>query len=218
MSTRNASSKKLRELKPKLYFPGIRKRLLALHADLFDIDDQIRRANTFYPFEITSLEKMVIVLEDRRFFRHFGVDTRSVIRELTRLLTGRRHGGASTIDMQLVRTVTGYKELKLRRKIYECLLATIIQRRYSKIQILRAYLDCAFFGSHLIGAIKASRVLFQASPANLSDEQASFIAAMLVCPRPNRPSVQWESRVQRRANYGYSVYIKNKDRFDQMPS
>lgn len=218
MSTRSVTPKRLWELKPKLYTLGIRKRLLTLHSDLFDINDQIRNANAFYPADITSLEKLVIVLEDRRFFRHCGVDIRSVVRELIRLLTFRTHGGASTIDMQFVRTVTGYKEPTLRRKLYECVLATIIQRRYSKIQILRAYLNCAFFGSHLIGASKASRVMFGTSPVQLSDEQAAFIAAMLVCPRPAKPSIGWQSRIQRRANYGYSIYINNKDRFDQHPS
>ncbi len=218
MSTRSVTPKRLWELKPKLHILGIRKRLLALHSNLFDIHDQICKTNAFYPSDLTSLEKLVIVLEDRRFFSHYGVDTRSVAREFARLLAFRTHGGASTIDMQFVRTVTGYKELTLRRKVYECVLATVIQRRYSKVQILRAYLNCAFFGSHLIGASKASRAVFGVSSADLSNEQAAFIAAMLVCPRPTRPSAQWQSRVQRRADYGYSIYINNKDRFDQYPS
>lgn len=218
MPTKHVTPKELWELEPKLYTRGIRKRLLALHSDLFDIHDQIQKANSYYPHEIISLEKMVIVLEDRRFFHHFGVDIRSVARELARLLTFRRHGGASTIDMQLVRTVTGYRQPTLRRKIYECFLATIIQRRYSKIKILRAYLNCAFFGSHLVGATKASETVFGMAPMKMTDKQAAFIAAMLVCPRPKEPSEKWQSRVQRRADYGYSVYINNKDRFDQYPS
>jgi len=212
-----ASPKRLWGSKPKLRFRGIRKRLLALHADLFDIDAQVKRPSSYYSSEITPLEKMIIVLEDRRFFDHFGVDFRSIIRELAKLMTFRRHGGASTIDMQLVRTITGYKELTFQRKIYECLLATIIQRRYSKIRILRTYLNCAFFGSHLIGASKASELMFRVAPDHLSNEQAAFIAAMLVCPRPTHPTEQWQSRIQRRANYGYSIYINNKDRFDQHP-
>lgn len=204
-------------LRPKLYVKGLRARLLHLHSDLFDIQDQVRRANVYHPESLTALEKMVVILEDRRFFRHFGVDIISVIRELARLFTGRRHGGASTIDMQLVRTITGYKEPTLRRKLYECLLAIIIQRRYSKIAILRAYLDCAFFGSHLIGATRVSKVLFDLLPSRLNDQQACFVAAMLVCPRPTNPSDKWVSRIERRANYGYSIYIRDKDRFDKLP-
>jgi len=218
LPTKHVTPKKLWELKPKLYARGIRKRLLALHCDLFDIHDQIQKANSHYPRKITSLEKLVIVLEDRRFFHHFGVDIWSVARELVRLLMFRRHGGASTIDMQLVRTVTGYRQPTLRRKIYECFLATIIQRRYSKIKILRAYLNCAFFGSHLVGATKASMAVFGIASVELSDKQAAFVAAMLVCPRPKEPSEKWQLRIQRRANYGYSIYINHKDRFDQYPS
>ena len=220
MDAKKPLSKNLWELKPKLRIRSntLRNRLLALHADLFDIDAKVGKFSAYYPAHITSLEKMVIVLEDRRFFKHFGVDLRSVVRELLRLLTGRKHGGASTIDMQFVRTVTGYKALTLKRKLYECLLATIVQRRYTKIQILRSYLNCAFFGSHILGADKAAQRVFGVPAATLSDEQAAFIAAMLVCPRPTRPRPEWESRIQRRAQYGYSIYIRNKNRFDQYPA
>lgn len=220
LAAKKSPAKNLWELKPKLRIrsKSLRSRLLALHADLFDIDAKVSKFSAHYPAHITSLEKMVIVLEDRRFFKHFGVDLRSVVRELLRLLTGRRHGGASTIDMQFVRTVTGYKALTLKRKLYECLLATIIQRRYTKIQILRSYLNCAFFGSHLVGADKAAHRIFGEAAKALSDEQAAFIAAMLVCPKPIQPTSEWESRVQRRAQYGYSIYIRSKNRFDQYPT
>ena len=119
--------------------------------------------------------------------------------------------------MQLVRTITGYRQKTLRRKMYECLLAVIIQRRYSKIRILRAYLGCAFFGSHLIGSDKAARKLYGVNSASLNEEQACFVAAMLVCPRPQQPSERWTSRVERRAKYGYAIYIRRKERFDQLP-
>ncbi len=52
---------------------------------------------------------MTIAIEDRRFFYHPGVDVLSILRETIKALKGRKHGGASTIDMQFVRTVTGYQ-------------------------------------------------------------------------------------------------------------
>lgn len=215
-----STKKTLASLAPKLHLraKSFRQRLLDLHADLFDIDTHVRKANQYHPSNLTTLEKMVMVLEDRRFFNHFGVDIYSVIREFLKFVAFKRHGGASTIDMQLVRTVTGYKQRTLKRKSYECLLAVIIQRRYSKIKILRAYLDCAFFGSHLIGADKAAGKLYGVDSTALSEDQASFIAAMLVSPRPRKPSEQWASRVERRAKYGHAIYIRYKDRFDQLPS
>jgi membrane peptidoglycan carboxypeptidase len=157
------------------------------------------------------------VLEDRRFLDHRGVDLRSGLREIIRAMTFRRHGGASTIDMQFVRTATGFRHKTFRRKIYEILLAVIIQFRYNKITILRSYLACAFFGSHLIGANKISHMLYGRNAEELSIDEAAMIAAMLVYPRPSSPTSQWQIKVQSRANYGKRIYIANKQHFDKLP-
>jgi monofunctional biosynthetic peptidoglycan transglycosylase len=132
-------------------------------------------------------------------------------------MTFRRHGGASTIDMQFVRTATGYRQKTLRRKIYEIILAVVIQFRYNKIVILRSYLACAFFGSHLKGAHKAAKKMYGVDANELSVDEAAIVAAMLVYPRPLSPTPQWQTKVQRRADYGKRIYIANKQRFDQLP-
>jgi len=186
--------------------------------DLFRIERYVNRVYAYYPESLTEFEKLVLVLEDRRFTTHHGVDSISLLREVLRAITFRRHGGASTIDMQFVRTATGYKERTLRRKLYEILLAVIIQFRYSKVVILRSYLACAFFGSHLTGADSAARKLYHKSANYLSTDEAAVVAAMLVYPRPLRPTSSWKSRIDRRANYGIRIYIADKKRFDEMPS
>src|SRR5260370_30708064 len=122
---------------PVLHSFGLRQALIKVHADLLFIHSRVDKWAAFYPSELTPLERMVIVLEDRRFMKHPGFDPKSVVREFFKALTFRRHGGASTIDMQFVRTVTGYKELTITRKLYEMLLSILIQYRYSKIVILR---------------------------------------------------------------------------------
>jgi membrane peptidoglycan carboxypeptidase len=163
------------------------------------------------------LEKLVLALEDRRFMRHAGVDVQSVIREVVRALMFRRHGGASTIDMQFVRTATGYKDKTLCRKAYEVILAIIIQYRYSKILILRSYLNRAFFGSRLIGADKAAMEMFGLSAVDLNLDQAATLAAMLVYPKPLAGGSDWSAKVGRRAAYGKAIYFANKKGFDQLP-
>ncbi len=202
---------------PKLKLPGIRPLLIKIHKDLFLIDKFILRYSEFYPEDLSVLEKLVLVLEDRRFLDHRGIDLKSIIREILKMMTFRRHGGASTIDMQFVRTVTGYRHLSLRRKLYEIFLSVLIQFRYNKITILRSYLACAFFGSHLIGVNKATNKVFNQNPEDLSIDEAAFIAAMLVYPRPMSPSLEWQRMVQRRANYGKRIYISNKQRFEKLP-
>ena len=207
----------LNEQAPRLRPIGLRQGLLALHRDLLTIHRYARTWAGYYPSELTNLEKLVLVLEDRRFMRHAGVDLVSVAREIGRALMFRRHGGASTIDMQFVRTATGYRRRSLSRKIYEMLLALLIQYRYSKIVILRSYLNRAFFGSRLIGADRASQTMFGTSSDELSLEQASEIAAMLVYPKPLAGGDQWLAKVRRRANYGMRIYIRYKQRFDKLP-
>jgi membrane peptidoglycan carboxypeptidase len=213
-----AVMKPLFEQEPKLNFIHPREALTKIHMDLFKVHSNVRTGLAFYPPALTNLEKLVLVLEDRRFMAHHGFDVKSMLRELLRAVTFRRHGGASTIDMQFVRTSTGYKERTFGRKLYEIVLAVIIQFRYSKIVILRSYLACAFFGSHLRGANAAARKVFDKTTYDLSEEEAAFIAAMLVHPRPLHPTPEWTSRVQRRADYGKRIYIANKKRFDQLPS
>lgn len=159
---------------------------------------------------LTALEHMVIMLEDRRFLKHAGVDLRSVIREISRVLTFRRFGGASTIEMQFVRTVTGFRQHTFRRKLYEAGLAIIIRSRYGKLAILRSYMACAFFGSGLIGADAAARKLFGKDAAQLTLSEAAFVAAMLARPRPLHGPASWEAKVRLRAAYGLELDRSNQ--------
>lgn len=208
---------KLYEIPPKIKILSVREFLLRVHRDLLTVHSRIKVYSAHYPDKLTNVEKLVLVLEDRRFLDHYGVDFRSVFREFLKMVSFRRHGGASTIDMQFVRTCTGYRERTARRKIYEIFLSVIIQFRYSKVVILRSYLACAFFGSHLEGTESVSRKLFKKSAAELSVDQASYVAAMLVYPMGLRKTDQWWLKLQRRASYGKAVYILNKERFDKLP-
>jgi|HubBroStandDraft_6_1064221.scaffolds.fasta_scaffold426034_1 membrane peptidoglycan carboxypeptidase len=196
--------------------PTIRRALIRLHTDLFAID---KRAPWWISSEpLSPVEKMILILEDRRFFFHSGFDLRSGLRELLRAITVQPHGGASTIDMQLVRTATGFREKTMRRKAYEILLAMLIQYRYNKLQILRIYLGCAFFGSHLLGIQKISRRIYGKEPSDLSIDEAAEVAAMLVYPRPLLPTPEWWAKLTRRANYARALYPRLEKSFDKLPS
>ena len=169
------------------------------------------------PTNLTLLEKMVLVSEDRRFLRHNGVDLFSVIRESLKYVLRKRCGGASTIDMQFVRTATGYYERTLRRKIYEMFLSSIIQYRYSKIKILRSYLRCAFFGTNIYGSEDASRKMFGKKSNELTLDESAIVASMLVYPRPKNPTDEWWAKVQNRSRYIMKLYPKIKHRFEKLP-
>ncbi len=197
-------------------WPSLRRWLMKVHRDLFHIDDNTIAYSEYYG-PLTTVEIIVLLLEDRRFFHHIGVDWVSCLRDFLKLITFRKHGGSSTIDMQFVRTVTGYREITIRRKIYEITLALLIQFKYSKVVILRSYLNRAFFGSHLIGIDRASRQMFSTYWNSLDVDQAAIIAAMLVYPKPLNPTERWVNKVGRRANYGKALYVRHKKRFEKIP-
>jgi membrane peptidoglycan carboxypeptidase len=194
---------------------SLRRALIQIHLDLLKIHHRIWYDDGRDP--LTDLESFVLILEDRRFFEHRGIDVKSVIREVVRAVTLRRFGGASTIDMQFVRTATNYRKRTLRRKLYEMLLAWIIQYRYNKYEILRSYVACAFFGSHLFGADAVAQKLFKNWAFELTLDQSAQVAAMLVYPCPLRPTPKWWSKVRRRADYAKRLYPRLKKRFDKLP-
>ena len=195
--------------------PSFRSWLLRVHADLFTIARKIVWVNEMQ--QLSDFEKIVLVLEDRRFLHHGGVDYIACGRELFKALTFRKHGGASTIDMQFVRTATGFRQRTLRRKLYEIFLSIVIQYRYSKLTILRSYLSCAFFGSHLNGATKAARSLFKKELNHVTANESAQLAAMLVYPKPLIPKEEWWTKIRRRANYGQRRMIRLEKSFDEIP-
>jgi membrane peptidoglycan carboxypeptidase len=196
------------------YF-SLRRILIKIHLDLFRIEGRIHYQSWHQP--LSDFEICVLALEDRRFFHHYGIDLISCLREVMRAITFRRFGGASTIDMQFVRTATGYRQKTLRRKAYEMLLALLIQYRYNKYEILRSYLDCAFFGSHLHGAPAATRRIYRIPPDEMSFDQAADLAAMLVYPHPLNPTPEWRAKVRRRADYAKWLYPGIKQRLQKLP-
>jgi penicillin-binding protein 1A len=197
--------------------------LLRIHYAILAIDDELWAIETTQ--RLTDFEKLVILLEDRRFFSHLGIDLRSVMREVVKAATGQRHGGASTIDMQLFRTASDRYERTLRRKLREWLGVLIMQRKFTKLGILRAYLRIAYFGTGLKGSLAAARVLFptavdefdyELDSSRLTLDEAAQLAALLVYPKPRLPNANWQAKVRRRADYGLRLYAGREKALDEV--
>lgn len=161
-----------------------------------------------WDFSLTPFEELVIVLEDRRFLLHRGLDWKSIVREALKAMTLRQHGGASTIEMQYIRTVTGRYERTLARKLQEMVLSILLGYHLDKITILRSYLALAYFGTGLRGQEEASWSVFGKSSDQLSIEEAAMLASMLVYPLPRSPSAAWRTKIDRRAAYGQRLRIR----------
>ena len=123
------------------------------------------------------LSELVIALEDKRFVRHFGIDLLALARSVANYLRGAPRGGASTIDMQLVRTLTGRFERTLLRKLREIILAFLIRRNHTPTSILATYLTCAYTGTGLRGMEQAAHSLFGREVQACSVRQKAMLSA-----------------------------------------
>ena len=208
-------------MKPR--FSSFRSALLGIHRTMIRI-----RAETYYfdSSPLSTVEKMVILLEDKRFLAHAGIDIRSVLRELWKVVRRKKHGGASTIEMQLVRTISQRYERTIGRKISEMTQAILLQKKFSKVEILRAYMRVSYMGTGIKGFSAAATrhypYLFNI-PANqswrepdlrlLSLEEAATLASMLVYPKPRLPNANWAAKIARRTHYGIDLFQIEKQRF-----
>lgn len=121
---------------------------------------------------------MLIVAEDKRFFCHHGVDPIAMGRAIWHRVARNAHGGGSTIEQQLVRTLTRKYEPTLRRKLREILLASLVDTAISKKDIPGLYLSVAYFGWRMNGIQEASRRLGIALDAATPYEAASIVARL----------------------------------------
>ena len=134
------------------------------------------------------LQRAVIVSEDASFYEHHGIDWEGLQEALTRNWEqGKLQRGGSTITQQLAKNLYLSSEKRLLRKAHEALIAWELERRLSKKRILELYLNVAEWGHGIFGAEAAARHHFEKSAAELTEEEAALLAALLPSPRRNDP-------------------------------
>ncbi|MFT8580257.1 MAG: transglycosylase domain-containing protein [Schleiferilactobacillus perolens] len=136
------------------------------------------------------LKKAIVATEDENFYVHSGVVPKALIRAGVGDITGiGGQTGGSTLTQQLVKMQLLSSETTFKRKASEILLASRIDKFFSKEEILRAYLNAATFGrnnkgENVAGVEEAALGLFGKHANHLSIAQAAFIAGL-----PQSPSV-----------------------------
>jgi len=143
--------------------------------------------------------------EDKRFYEHNGVDAPSVVRAGVGWITGTSESGASTIEMQLVRNsiqqsiytddslTQEQKDEKIQaglaqdpaRKIQEMKYAIGLDKRFTKDEILQAYLNIANFGANTYGVQAAALQYFSKSAKDLTVAEAASLIAIVQFPGAN---------------------------------
>jgi penicillin-binding protein 1A len=133
------------------------------------------------------LQQAVLASEDSNFFHHGGIDALGIARAaVTDLRAGHVVEGASTITMQLARSLFLSRERTWRRKVEEAFLAVELEKNYSKQQILTLYLNLVNLGHGNYGVEAASRYYFGKPAAKLTLAEAATLVGII--PAPSRYS------------------------------
>jgi len=131
------------------------------------------------------LQKATVAVEDKHFYQHHGIDWGRVIKAgIVDTLARRPEQGASTITEQLAKiAVLQSPKKSILIKLREAMVATSLESRYNKSQILEMYLNTIFYGHHATGIEAASQVFFGKHASELTLGEASLLAGL-----PNAPS------------------------------
>jgi penicillin-binding protein 1B len=160
------------------------------------------------------LQDAVVVTEDVRFWHHPGVDPLGIFRAIFRnMKAGGVSEGASTLTQQLVKNYYLTSERTYKRKIIEAFMAVILDARYSKREILEAYLNDIYLGRNrsisILGVGEASRFYFGKPVSEISVAEAAVLAGMIRSPNNNSPFNNPENSMKRR-NTVLGLMLKEK--------
>ncbi|PKN29573.1 MAG: monofunctional biosynthetic peptidoglycan transglycosylase [Deltaproteobacteria bacterium HGW-Deltaproteobacteria-21] len=150
-----------------------------------------------------NLVKAVLAAEDQRFLSHHGFDFIEIQEALREMLSSRRIRGASTISMQVARTVFLWPSRTWLRKIYEAYYTLLLELTWPKKRILEVYLNTVDWGEGVVGAESASRKYFRRSSAELTPSEAAMLAAILPNPHywsPVKPTEHLRERQRKIMN------------------
>ncbi|GAB7046779.1 transglycosylase domain-containing protein [Catenuloplanes indicus JCM 9534] len=167
----------------------------------------------------TVMKDAIVAAEDTRFYQHGGVDVKGLMRAFVSNTQGGEVSGASTLTMQYVRNVLkndqtasdeerqAATELSTGRKLQEIRYAVTIEDELDKEEILRRYLNIAYFGNKAYGISAAARAYFSTTPDKLTLGQAAMIAGLVKSPDAYDPVNNKEDQAVGRRDYVLNAMV-----------
>ncbi|MBS1262471.1 MAG: Penicillin-binding protein 2D [Calditrichaeota bacterium] len=141
------------------------------------------------PLERVAREftQAILAVEDDQFHDHSGIDKPALLRATFNALAGNTDRGGSTISQQLARNLFFSFDKTVARKFKEILATLEIERRFSKDEILEAYINGVYFGNFAYGVEEAARVYFGKHASELSLAEAALLAGLPQSPSRYNP-------------------------------
>ncbi len=144
------------------------------------------------------LKLAVVNTEDKRFYEHTGFDPFRIIKSLyVDILTHEYKEGGSTITQQLARNMFLSPKKTIMRKLRELILSIMIERYYTKDEILERYLNIIYWGANCYGVGSASLMYFGVSPKDLDLAQSALLAGIISSPSKYSPFVNMNLAFER---------------------
>lgn len=155
-------------------------------------------------FSAPVVEKLVFFLiqaEDHRYLYHNGVDVIAICRAVLKNVFTASHEGASTIEQQLVRVITGHYEHTIYRKLKEAFLAIKLHRIANKKTLAYTYLNIAYYGTEYQNLDAILQRFGMTKYDVVPDEICAEIVARLKYPEPRVSNDYQRERICRRVAY-----------------
>lgn len=140
-----------------------------------------------------TVQALVLLSEDKRFFQHQGVDWFALLNAARSMALGGKVRGASTISMQVVGMIVPELQRQqgvrsYRQKLQQILYAQALELKWSKEQILEAYLNMVPLRGEVVGIRAGAQTFFQKYPSALNQRESALLVAMLRAPN-SQPDV-----------------------------
>ena len=144
------------------------------------------------------LVKALVAIEDHRFYKHKGVDWYRTVGAMFTMLTGGDDSfGGSTITQQLIKNLTGNKEVTVQRKLIEIFQALEFEKKYDKDEIIEWYLNAVYFGEGCDGIYTAAQKYFGKEPSQLTLAESASIVGIVNLPTYYSPFYSEENNKER---------------------
>jgi len=154
---------------------------------LYRIYEDENRTLVSLPMISQYLKDATIAIEDREFYQHFGFSIKGIFRAFVKNIQGESMQGGSTITQQLTKNRLLSNEKTYRRKIRELLLSLLVERIYTKEQILEMYLNTVAYGGSTYGIEEASWRYFNKSAKDLDLAESALLAGLPQAPSTYTP-------------------------------
>ena len=149
------------------------------------------RSDTHFSELDTNLVNALLATEDIRYYSHSGIDFKALVRAVSGALMGQNKGGGSTITQQFAKLLFHERpDSKVKRfiqKLNEWVIATKLERRYSKDEIITLYFNKFDFVNNAVGIKSASKIYFNTAPDSLKLEESAVLVGMLKNPALYNP-------------------------------